>query len=179
MEQLVMRWSIERTPEEPKAPDWGEFVCRTFNGSDEDVDKWLDIVRYGLSDVKMPPESFWKIINDHGAMEPDKLFIVECGGDAAATLTVIPNYETKEGYIHMVACKPEYRGRGVGTRLNAEAVRTLHRIGMRTAYLTTDDFRIPAIKSYLRAGFYPDIVDEDHRARWDAVTEIINSGKKI
>ena len=79
----------------------------------------------------------------------------------------------------MVACKDEYRGQGVGTRLNVEAVRALHRAGMKTAYLTTDDFRIPAIRSYLRAGFYPDIIDDEHRARWDAIFEIIDSGKRI
>ena len=77
----------------------------------------------------------------------------------------------------MVACKPEFRGLGIGTRLNTEAVRTLFRAGMKTAYLTTDDFRIPAIKSYLRAGFYPDIKDEEHRARWEAIMEIIRENK--
>ena len=99
--------------------------------------------------------------------------MVECDGAPAATLAVICDYEKKQGYIHMVACKPEFRGRGIGTRLNAEAVRTLISAGMETAYLTTDDFRIPAIKSYLRAGFFPDIPDEEHRSRWDKIFEII------
>lgn len=173
MEQLVMRWSAERTPEIPDAPDWGEFVCRTFDGSDADVEKWLDIVVDGLTGERQGADFFWKCINDHGPMEPDKLFLVECGGDPVATLAVICDYEKAEGYIHMVACMPEYRGRGVGTRLNAEAVRTLRRAGMKTAWLTTDDFRIPAIKSYLRAGFYPDIIDGEHRARWDAICKKI------
>ena len=35
------------------------------------------------------------------------------------------------------------------------------------------------IRSYLRAGFYPDIIDEEHRARWDAIFEIINSDKRV
>ncbi len=177
MEQLDMRWSAERTPEIPDAPDWGEFVCRTFDGSDEDIGKWLDIVRFGLTD-KLEDKAFFKeCMYEYGELEFDKFFIVEKDGNAAATLAVICNYDTLDGYIHMVACKPEYRGMGVGTRLNTEAVRTLFRAGMKTAYLTTDDFRIPAIKSYLRAGFYPDIKDDEHKARWDAVMETIRENK--
>ncbi len=179
MQQLVMRWSAERTPEIPDAPDWGRFVCRPFDGSDADIDKWLDIVTYDLTGQRMDREFFYKCMWEHGDPEFDKFFIVECDGDAAATIAVIPNHETKEGYIHMVGCKPEYRGEGVGTRMNAEAVRALHRAGMKTAYLTTDDWRIPAIKSYLRAGFYPDIIDGEHRARWDAIMEKIDSGERI
>ena len=178
MEQLVMRGSKEKTPECPDAPDWGEFTCRTFDGSDEDIDKWLEIVAHGLTGEKLAPDFFRKCMYEHGELEYDKFFIVEADGDSAATLAVIPNYEKKEGYIHMVACKEEYRGRGIGTRMNAEAVRALHRAGMETAYLTTDDFRIPAIRSYLRVGFYPDIIDEEHRARWDAIFEIINADKR-
>ncbi|MBQ3900864.1 MAG: GNAT family N-acetyltransferase, partial [Clostridia bacterium] len=69
--------------------------------------------------------------------------------------------------------RPKYQGVGLGTRLNAAAVRCLLENGLETAYLTTDDFRIPAIRSYLRAGFYPDVKDDSHRERWDKIYEII------
>ena len=46
---------------------------------------------------------------------------------------------------------------------------------MQTAYLTTDDWRIPAIKSYLRIGFTPDISTEDFKARWDEIFKIIEA----
>ncbi|MBQ9545367.1 MAG: GNAT family N-acetyltransferase [Clostridia bacterium] len=174
MDQLIMRWRADLTPVVPDAPDWGEFVCRNFNGTDEDIDKWLGIVRFGLTSKLEDKAYFEKCMYAYGELEFDKFFIVEKNGDPAATLAVICNYEKLEGYIHMVACKPDFRGQGVGTRLNVEAVRTLFRAGMKTARLTTDDFRIPAIKSYLRAGFFPDIVNEVHRARWDAVMEKIN-----
>ncbi len=179
MEQLVMRWEKKKTPECPDAPDWGEFTCRPFDGSDRDIDMWLEIVKCGLTGEKLGPDFYRTCMYEHGDPEFDKFFIVEKDGDPVATLAVIPHYDKKEGYIHMVACRDEYRGQGVGTRLNVEALRALHRAGLETAYLTTDDFRIPAIRSYLRAGFYPDIIDEEHRARWDAIFEIINSDKRV
>lgn len=79
--------------------------------------------------------------------------------------------------IHMVACKEEFRGRGFGTLLNTLALKVLKDEGMETAYLTTDDWRVPAIKSYLRAGFRPVIPDDETDARWKAVFEKINAPK--
>ena len=161
-----MRW---KKGDMPAPPDWDGFVCRSFNGSDEDIEKWLDIVADGLTDGRQDPDFFRECMYSHGPLEFDKFFIVEYGGEPAATLAVICDYEKREGYIHMVACRTPFRGRGVGTRLNTEAVRALIGAGMETAYLTTDDFRIPAIKSYLRAGFYPDIINEEHEKRWAAI----------
>ena len=170
MEQLVMRWKKGLTPD---APDWGDTVCRRFDGSEKDVDAWLDIVADGLTDGKQDAAFFQQCMYSHGKLEYDKFFMVECGGEPAATLAVICDYEKREGYIHMVACKSRFRGRGIGTRLCTEAVRALIFAGMETAYLTTDDFRIPAIKSYLRAGFYPDIINGEHERRWADVMDII------
>ena len=166
MEQLKMVWVKGETPELPERND---TVLRTFTGSDYDIDAWLDIVSHGLTDGKQTPAFFRECMYGHGELEFDKFFIVECGGVPAATLAVICDYEKKEGYIHMVACKEQFRGRGIGTYLMAAAVRTLISAGMETAYLTTDDFRLPAIKSYLCAGFYPAIPNEEHEKRWNDV----------
>jgi mycothiol synthase len=166
MEQLKMVWKKGTVFD---APDWSGFVFRTFDGSDKDIDAWLDIVSHGLTDGKQTPDFYRECMFSHGELEFDKFFMVECDEAPVATLAVICDYGKKEGYIHMVACKTEYRGRGIGTRLMAEAVRTLVSAGMETAYLTTDDFRLPAIKSYLRAGFYPAIPNEEHENRWNEV----------
>ena len=73
----------------------------------------------------------------------------------------------------MVAAKDCVRGIGIGNLMAVFAVRELKRRKMETAYLTTDDFRIPAIKSYLKGGFYADISTDDFKKRWDNIYEII------
>ena len=45
MEHLIMR----RKKGEAVPPDWGALVCRAFNGSDADINAWLDIVAEGLT----------------------------------------------------------------------------------------------------------------------------------
>ena len=70
----------------------------------------------------------------------------------------------------MVACKPHFRGKGLGTLLSRLAAYVLLREGMQTAYLTTDDWRVPAIKTYLRAGFVPDTESQpDFFERWKKI----------
>ena len=73
----------------------------------------------------------------------------------------------------MVACKESARGKGYGTLLNNVALNVLKAEKMQTAYLTTDDWRIPAIKSYLRAEFMPDLSNDDFKERWKKIYEII------
>ena len=175
MEQLKMIWNKGKTPEKP---DWSGFTVRSFNGSDSDIDAWLDIVQYGLTEKREDKAFFFECMYSHGELEFDKFFIVERGGVPAATLAVICDYEKKQGYIHMVGCKPEFRGLGIGNKLAVQAVITLISAGMETAYLTTDDFRIPAIKSYLKAGFVPDMINEEHEKRWRAVFDNIGKDKK-
>lgn len=181
MEQLIMRWERARhtgtvRDNVRKILDSipAEITLRTFDGSAEDIDSWLEIVSHGLTAAKETPAFFHACINEHGRMEPDKLFFAELNGKPAGTFAVICDHVNKEGYIHMVACRPDARGRGIGNIMSAKAVDTLLSSGMETAYLTTDDFRFAAIRTYLKAGFRPDLSTEDFRKRWQAVFEKIS-----
>ena len=89
-DQLIMRWKKTSLPD---PPDWGEYVCRAFNGSDGDIDAWLGIVACGLTDGVLDREFFYDCMYSHGELEYDKFFIVECSGVPAATLAVICDYE--------------------------------------------------------------------------------------
>ena len=44
----------------------------------------------------------------------------------------------------------------------------------RIVYLTTDDFRLPAIVGYLKAGFVPVIYDEGMVERWQKICDQLN-----
>ena len=174
MELLKMRWTNDRKPApELNIPDGCEI--KRFTELDGALDAWLDIVQYGLSDGRKDADFYGSLMLDWPDYSEDKNFFIVSDGEPAATLTVVCHPENMEGYIHMVACKEKFRGRGFGTLLNNLALKVLKDEGMETAYLTTDDWRIPAIKSYLRAGFVPVIPDGDMDARWKAVFEKINS----
>ena len=88
----------------------------------------------------------------------------------ACAWTTAPD-ESEMGSIHMVGVLPEHRGKKLGYVLCLSVLHFFRENGFQTAQLRTDDFRLPAIKTYLDLGFEPDYMDESHRKRWNAILE--------
>ena len=79
------------------------------------------------------------------------------------------------GYI---AVRPENRGKRLGYKLIIHILTEMKKMGIEQAYLRTDSFRIPAIKTYLKCGFYPYIKNENEKKRWQGVMKKINIIKR-
>ena len=178
MPQLKMYWKNDGKAAADVAVPSGCRIAR-FTELEDAMDKWLDIVQYGLSNGKQDAEFYRKVMTANVTYSEDRCFFVLENERAVATLAVLCDYEKKEGYIHMVACREDSRGKGYGTLLNRVAEYSLKKEGMQTAFLTTDDWRIPAIKSYLRAGFTPDLSTDDFKERWEKIYAIIAEQRKI
>ena len=129
MEQLKMRWTNDRKPApELNIPDGCEI--KRFTELDGALDAWLDIVQYGLSDGRKDADFYGSLMLDWPDYSEDKNFFIVSDGEPAATLTVVCHPENMEGYIHMVACKEKFRGRGFGTLLNNLALKVLKDEGL-------------------------------------------------
>ncbi len=68
-----------------------------------------------------------------------------------------------------VAVLPAHRGHGLALHLCRAVLGYVSALGHEYAYLLTEDFRLAAIKTYLRVGFEPEIVHPSHHERWRAV----------
>ncbi|MDD6174308.1 MAG: GNAT family N-acetyltransferase [Firmicutes bacterium] len=172
MQQLRMLWTNDGIPAKEPVLSAGLQVVN-FTELNDAKNIWLDLVQYGLSSKREDESYYEKIMVHWPHYQPDKCFFLLENGRAVATATVICDYEKADGYIHMVVCHPDSRGKGFGTILNEICLYTLKAQNMKTASLTTDDARIPAIKSYLRAGFVPDVSTADFKERWDKVMKQI------
>lgn len=75
------------------------------------------------------------------------------------------------GNLGWVMADPAHRGKGLGKAIVAATMRRLLIYGCRQLWLSTDDWREPALASYLKLGWRPWITDDDHPARWAAVFE--------
>lgn len=82
----------------------------------------------------------------------------------------------ESGYVHWVGTHPAHMRKGIATVLLGRLLQDFVGRGYRDAVLETDDFRIAAIKSYLKFGFIPvdDVMGEDHRRRWSFVFQTIH-----
>lgn len=73
------------------------------------------------------------------------------------------------GRIDWLAADSKYKGKGVGYYAVAAVVNRLIEINYRYIYVTTDDFRIPAIKTFIKAGFVPNLYLPEMHPRWEKV----------
>ncbi|HOQ30035.1 MAG TPA: GNAT family N-acetyltransferase, partial [Armatimonadota bacterium] len=64
---------------------------------------------------------------------------------------------------------PAHQGHRLAFHVCLAVLRYMRDRGFQETYLLTDDFRLPAIKTYLRLGFEPEIADPSHPARWQRI----------
>lgn len=90
-------------------------------------------------------------------------------GEMAATAAACLDGVKRIGDLHMVTARQEFKGKGLGKAVCAEAVNCFIANGCVEADLSTDDFRKPAIAIYLKLGFRPWLYLDDMRGRWTTV----------
>ncbi len=155
------------------------FYVTKFSG-EEDIAEWVSICSDGLIDPATGFERFQVEITD--ADGPDAYrdtYFIETEGKKIATFTVVPDmWSTGMGYIHMVACKSEYRGLGIGRFIADYSLRLLRDIGKEKIFLLTGDARLPALKTYISAGFLPvNYIDDEGKDMVERWQNVINSLK--
>ena len=155
------------------------YTYGSYDRSEEQLTRWLDMCLKGQLIPENPPESgnwrdWFKItVLDYADLDPDEdiIYVNDPDGNAVASICAVKHGE-EQGYIHMVAAHPDARGKGIGHAMLAHALEKIEARSCAYSILTTDDFRLAAIKTYLDAGFRPVLwadPDSDQRARWDAV----------
>ncbi len=176
MSSLKM-YNLNPQPKDLKLPDG--FKVTKWKG-DEDISEWVAICSDGLIDPVTGFERFHnEITNADGPEALRDTYFIEKGGEKIATFTVVPNmWSTGLGYIHMVACKSEYRGLGIGKFIADYSLKLLKSIGKEKVFLLTNDHRIPALRTYIGAGFlpvnYPTDDGTDMVERWQKIIEALN-----
>jgi predicted dehydrogenase/ribosomal protein S18 acetylase RimI-like enzyme len=109
---------------------------------------------------------------------PGGFFVVEHTSTgqivASAQSTHAPTDRHPEGgEMGWVAAHPEHRGKGLGRIACTHATQRLRDAGYRHIYLSTDDFRIPAIAIYLALGYTPSLYTEGTTDRWERIRQEI------
>jgi mycothiol synthase len=138
---------------------------------------------YGLRHYRPGDEPAWERIieatfearhsfDDHMRADPaflaERIWFVTHGAVPVATASawVTPRFGPSIGCLHMVATLPAHQGRQLGFRVSVAALYRFVEEGRREAVLQTDDFRVAALKTYLRMGFEPLLVHDNQRERW-------------
>ena len=73
-----------------------------------------------------------------------------------------------------MAADPDHSGQGLGFALSARVVNRFVAAGYRLIHLHTEEFRLAAIKTYLKLGFEPWMDGPDSTAQWARVLDLLN-----
>lgn len=101
--------------------------------------------------------------------ESDIFLVRKGGGPAAISVLHPPSPGENRAEIGFVAVSPKFRGNRLGHRLLMHILMEARKRNIKTVYLLTDGFRIPAIRTYLRCGFKPRVRDADDETRWQKI----------
>ncbi len=168
MKQLKMRYARENIPQ-AQMPEG--YAVLPFRVGDEH--EWFAIVRHVLFPEDTTLKSAIEDLERFPCLKRERdIFFAVKNGKRLATATGMIR-EDGSGYLHYICARPEARGTGVASALIAHAAEDLYQRGASYVYLTTDDFRLGAIKTYLRLGLTPVIEDAEDEERWAAVREAL------
>ena len=114
--------------------------------------------------------SFDACIRGGGDYKPEHvLYLSKEGKDIATTTAVEKDWFPGEGWFRMVGVRADAKGLGAGRIIALAALHALAKRGYKTAVLSTDDYRIPALNLYYSLGFRPIYTHESHEERWNKV----------
>jgi mycothiol synthase len=107
---------------------------------------------------------------------PDGWFMIvhEGSQEIVATCMALHNYKWLHpfsGELGWLASDPAHAGKGLGQRVSAAVTARFIEAGYHHINLYTDDFRLPAIKSYLKLGYIPYLYTADMPERWKNICE--------
>lgn len=172
---LMLRPHLNNLPtiELPKG-----YTLRTFWEGDESA--W-DRITGEAFEVPEKEGYFERRMCSDEEYRPDRIFFICKDGEPVATASAWyrAQYGEDTGYLHMVAVLASERGKGLGYQASLACLHKMVEEKRTAAVLLTETFRVPAIKAYLRLGFEPHILLEEHKERWRNVFIHINRPELI
>lgn len=148
----------------PLEPPEGYKIRSYQNG---DSQHWSEII--AISFESQPERfNFDAIMRRDPAFHPDRIFFVTHDEKPVATASAYfrPDRINLGGMIHYVGVVPGHKGKKLGYWVTLAALHRMIVDDFSTGWLNTDDFRLPAIKTYLNLGFEPFLLQESQRERW-------------
>lgn len=165
MEQLKMYWLKGTQIKEEELPQG--YSLSNYK-SEADKTAWVECCKNGLLGDDANESAFDSIIRDHNFVIPETdVFFLDYMGEHIGTVTAVYHSDENIGEVHMVGMKQEHRGKGLGKYLNSAAIKKLNAQGVKYIYLTTDEWRKGAVKSYISSGFLPVEYGMSMTCRWE------------
>lgn len=105
--------------------------------------------------------------------DPEGVFFLYYGDEPCGTV-IAWKEDRNLGQLHYLGVLQEHSGKNLGYILCSEVLKYFKKNKINQVFLTTDDFRLSAIKIYLKLGFKPVICEKDNIRRWEKIFNNLN-----
>jgi len=167
---MEMVWPESKLNERPTLSLSSGFRLRQYRPDDNMAhNKLLDVA--GLSSFS--PEYWEKHILPNG------FFIIEEINSGKIVATCMASHHPtprhpRAGNFGWLAADPQYKGKNLGYSVAAAVTSRLLAGGYSRIFLETHDFRLPAIKIYLKMGWVPLLYNKEMEDRWKKICDKLN-----
>jgi mycothiol synthase len=174
--QLHMRRSLQDLPD-LRVP--GGYTLRPLARAD--VEAWTRLLDENGGFGPWPPERSLPLFAPRSPIVFAGSYLLVKDGVLAATAQL--HHQTRRSYappaeLGWVAVHPRHQGRGLARVVCLAVLRYAASAGYRDIFLRTEDHRLPAIRTYLKLGFEPWLVDPSAPGRWDAILSQLDDDQR-
>ena len=164
----MVRPNLENLPELELPVGYG---MRTYRKGDEV--HWARIISDSFGGRERTAQDTENEITNRDVFLPDGFYFATHRGIPVGTACAWRQSvdEKDVGYVHMVGVVAEHTGHKLGKWVSLAVLCYFRDNNFKCSILDTDDFRIPAIKTYLNLGFIPVYVEDGQPERWTDIFE--------
>ena len=143
------------------------YALRGYQPGDEDG--WMTLLNLGGFGTPWDRKRLDEYLSDQERREGSRI-VAHNNEIAAATFASRREEPVRVGVLDYVVSHPDHRNNGLGRAVCTAVLKFFVDSGYETVTLTTDDWRLPAIKVYISLGFEPQMTREDMPSRWRTAT---------
>ena len=110
-----------------------------------------------------------RLTDQRPVLQAGTYLILHAEAAVATACTLPPTPAEPRAELGWVAVDPSHQGRGLGLQVCSAVLWYAKEHGYPATTLNTDDWRLAAIRTYLKLGFEPELTHDSHRARWQQI----------
>jgi len=150
------------------------YTIKTFTQGNENI--WCELINKTIGGT-LNKKDFEEKFKSKKQFDPEGVFFLYYENKPCGTVTAWKE-DKNSGQLHFLGVLPQHSGKNLGYILCVEALKYFQKNRINQVFLTTDDFRLPAISVYLKLGFKPVIYEPNHIRRWGKIFAHLNIRKQ-
>ena len=164
--QLQMVWPDHLLHKPPAVRLSPGYIMRTYQpGDEEHFFKLMELAGWTDWDEKRLEPWYRRLLSEGWVMA----FLKDSGRMVASCMALRSEAYSSGGELGWLAGDPTHSGNGLGLAVSAAVTARFIEEGYRIIHLYSEDYRLAALKIYLKLGYVPFLYTKEMSDRWSVI----------